>query len=106
MGDPGADSLLRLASWALGIGGLLLLLVMLDRLLSEEMLDVGYSLLTLQVTSPVRYSVLKALSCLPALALLLIPPLIFLFIPLPLVWHLSPLCSAATSAVWGSSPCC
>lgn len=46
---------------------------MLDRLLSEEMLDVGYSLLALQVTSPVRYSVLKALSCLPALALLLIP---------------------------------
>lgn len=43
MGDPGAGSLLRLASWALGIGGLLLLLVMLDRLLSEEMLDVGYS---------------------------------------------------------------
>ena len=83
MGDPGAGSLLRLASWALGIGGLLLLLVMLDRLLSEEMLDVGYSLLTLQVTSPVRYSVLKALSCLPALALLLIPALIFLFIPLP-----------------------
>ena len=29
MGDPGADSLLRLASWTLGIGGLLLLLVML-----------------------------------------------------------------------------
>ena len=83
MGDPGAGSLLRLASWALGIGGLLLLLVMLDRLLSEEMLDVGYSLLALQVTSPVRYSVLKALSCLPALALLLIPALIFLFIPLP-----------------------
>lgn len=48
MGDPGAGSLLRLASWALGIGGLLLLLVMLDRLLSEEMLDVGYSLLALQ----------------------------------------------------------
>lgn len=80
---PVPAALLRLASWALGIGGLLLLLVMLDRLLSEEMLDVGYSLLALQVTSPVRYSVLKALSCLPALALLLIPALIFLFIPLP-----------------------
>ena len=83
MGGPGSSSLLRPASWVLGIGGLLLLLTALYRLLSEELLDVGYSLLPLEVTAPARYSLFKALSWLPALVLLVLPALALLLLPLP-----------------------
>lgn len=80
---PGSAGALRLASWALGIGALILLLSVLYHLLSEEMLDVGYSLLSLNVTSPVRFSLLKGLSFLPALVLLALPALLLLILPLP-----------------------
>ena len=76
-------SLIRLAGWALGTGGLLLLLLMLDHLLSEELLDVGYSLLPLNVTSSGRYGAFRALACLPALALLAVPALVLVLLPLP-----------------------
>ena len=80
-GRPGSSSLLRPASWVLGIGELLLLLSALPP--SEELLDVGYSLLPLEVTAPARYSLFKALSWLPALVLLVLPALALLLLPLP-----------------------
>ena len=83
LASPGSAGALRLASWALGIGALILLLAVLYHLLSEEMLDVGYSLLALNVTSRVRFSLLKGLSFLPALVLLALPALLLLILPLP-----------------------
>ena len=81
------------------------LLTALYRLLSEELLDVGYSLLPLEVTAPARYSLFKALSWLPALVLLVLPALALLCCLCPASPPFPP-CSADVFGCLELSPCC
>ena len=62
---------LRLFGWAAGIAGLLLGLLFARRLLAEKLLDIGYSLLPMDVSAPKRFLAAKMLGWLGAAAILL-----------------------------------